>query len=102
MILISAGFDAARLDVGNARHERGGERMGLDLEPEDYAWTTRKVLEIADICCQGRVVSVLEGGYGRSTPGPGLELDRSNLAECATRHLQAMVDPYDCECRFQT
>jgi acetoin utilization deacetylase AcuC-like enzyme len=100
LILISAGFDAARLDVGNARHERGGERMGLDLEPEDYAWTTRKILEIADICCQGRVVSVLEGGYGRSTPGAGLELDRSNLAECALRHLHAMVDPYDCECRF--
>ena len=100
LILISAGFDAARLDVGNARHERGGERMGLDLEPEDYAWTTRKVLEIADICCQGRVVSVLEGGYGRSTPGGSMELDRSNLAECAVRHLHAMVDPYDCEGRF--
>lgn len=102
LILISAGFDAARLDVGNARHERGGERMGLDLEPEDYAWTTRKVLEIADICCQGRVVSVLEGGYGRSMPGGVLALDRSNLAECAVRHLHAMVDPYDCEGRFSS
>lgn len=101
LILISAGFDAARLDLGNARHERGGERMGLDLEPEDYAWTTRKVLEVADICCQGRVVSVLEGGYGRSLPTSNThELDRSNLAECAVRHLQAMVDPYDCEGRF--
>jgi acetoin utilization deacetylase AcuC-like enzyme len=44
LILISAGFDAAKGDVGNARHYLGGkERMGLDLEPEDYAWTTRKV-----------------------------------------------------------
>lgn len=102
LILISAGFDAARLDVGNARHERGGERMGIDLEPEDYAWTTRKILEVADICCQGRVVSVLEGGYGRSAPNNEPGLDRSNLAECAVRHLHAMVDPYDSECRFPT
>ncbi|OEU18504.1 hypothetical protein FRACYDRAFT_161016, partial [Fragilariopsis cylindrus CCMP1102] len=65
LILISAGFDACKGDVGNAKHEMGGkEKMGIDLEPEDYAWTTRKILEIADICCQGRVVSVLEGGYG--------------------------------------
>ena len=44
LILISAGFDAAKADVGNARHFIGGKQiMGLDLEPEDYAWTTRKV-----------------------------------------------------------
>jgi len=115
LILISAGFDACKGDVGNARHERGRERMGLDLEPEDYAWTTRKILEIADICCQGRVVSVLEGGYGR-TPvaspaaaaagssggggGEGTGLDRSLFAECAVRHLHAMIDPYNTEQRF--
>ena len=44
LILLSTGFDAARGDVGNSRHYAGGrERMGLDLEPEDYAWTTQKV-----------------------------------------------------------
>lgn len=110
LILISAGFDAAKGDVGNARHEKDRERMGLDLEPEDYAWTTRKILEIADICCQGRVVSVLEGGYGRTPAAPsaggGLncavpsDLDRGALGECAIRHLHAMVDPYDAENRF--
>lgn len=105
LILISAGFDACKGDVGNARHERGGEKMGLDLEPEDYAWTTRKILEIADMCCHGRVVSVLEGGYGR-TPDNKVEeggedkLDRTIFAECAVRHLHALVDPYDCEQRF--
>mmetsp|Transcript_20977 Transcript_20977/g.43864 ORF Transcript_20977/g.43864 Transcript_20977/m.43864 type:complete len:1271 (-) Transcript_20977:79-3891(-) len=110
LILISAGFDAAKGDVGNARHERGRERIGLDLEPEDYAWTTRKILEIADICCNGRVVSVLEGGYGRSPPAqqppspdaevPIQPLDRSIFSECAVRHLHALVDPYDVERRF--
>lgn len=81
--------------------------MGLDLEPEDYAWTTRKILEIADICCHGRVVSVLEGGYGRSIP-PSPEaphehgMDRSPLAEVAMRHLHSFIDPYDVEHRFSS
>ena len=107
LILISAGFDAANGDVGNARHERNGQKVGLDLEPEDYAWTTRKILEIADMCCQGRVVSVLEGGYGRTpkaanaNPDGARNLDRTMFAECATRHLHAMIDPYDIEKRFK-
>jgi acetoin utilization deacetylase AcuC-like enzyme len=105
LILISAGFDASRGDVGNAKHEAGGkERMGMDLEPEDYAWTTRKICEIADICCQGRVVSVLEGGYGSSPANPdgtaSQPLDKTVLSECAVRHLHAMIDPYNVESRF--
>jgi acetoin utilization deacetylase AcuC-like enzyme len=107
LILISAGFDASKGDVGNAKHMIGmPERMGLDLEPEDYAWTTRKILEVADICCQGRVVSVLEGGYGRSPIAPATErdrrLDRTLFSEAAIRHLQAMIDPYDAEERFSS
>ena len=44
LIILSMGLDAAKGDVGNARHYVGGkERMGLDLEPQDYAWATRKV-----------------------------------------------------------
>jgi acetoin utilization deacetylase AcuC-like enzyme len=106
LILISAGFDASRGDVGNAKHEHGGkERMGMDLDPEDYAWTTRKILEIADICCQGRVVSVLEGGYGRTPSNvdgvtKDQPLNKTVLSECAIRHLHAMIDPYDVERRF--
>jgi len=106
LILVSAGFDAVKGDVGNAKHERGGRvRAGMDLEPEDYAWATRKILEIADMCCNGRVVSVLEGGYGSSQQAtednaPPRPLDRSLFAECAVRHLHAMVDPYDVERRF--
>jgi acetoin utilization deacetylase AcuC-like enzyme len=105
LIIISAGFDAGKNDVGNAKHEFGGkERMGMDLEPEDYAWTTRKIMEIADICCQGRVVSVLEGGYGTTPPAgsndPNEPLDKSTFSECAMRHVHAMIDPYDTEARF--
>lgn len=105
LILISAGFDACKNDVGNAKHEFGGkEKMGIDLEPEDYAWTTRKVIEIADICCHGRVVSVLEGGYGKTpstaSADPNQPLDKSSFSECALRHVHAMIDPYDSEARF--
>ena len=110
LILISTGFDACKGDVGNAKHEFGGkEKMGIDLEPEDYAWTTRKILEIADICCHGRVVSVLEGGYGRTPaasvgiPNDGSNpLDKSVFSECAMRHVHAMIDPYDVEKRFKS
>jgi acetoin utilization deacetylase AcuC-like enzyme len=30
---------------------------------EDFGWATRKIMDIADKTAQGRVVSVLEGGY---------------------------------------
>ena len=111
LILMSTGFDAVQGDVGNARHEKDKERMGLDLLPEDYAWTTRQIINIADICCQGRVVSILEGGYGRTPSaesGAAMQdgtaaattLDRSIFGDCAIRHLHAMVDPYDAEQRF--
>jgi acetoin utilization deacetylase AcuC-like enzyme len=118
LILISAGFDASSGDVGNARHEKDRERMGIDLLPEDYAWTTRQILHIANICCNGRVVSILEGGYGRTplseTATTSSEiiatttvkeqaattLDRHIFGECAIRHLHAMIDPYDVEQRF--
>jgi len=110
LIILSTGFDAARGDVGNARHYTNGtQAMGLDLEPDDYAWTARKVCEVADICCDGRVVSVLEGGYGRTppiVPPPPLsggqppevsakqKLDKSFFGECAIQHLKGLVDPY--------
>ena len=68
LILISAGFDGTKDDVGNCRHTASGNRsqmQGLDLEPEDFHWATEKIVEVANMCCNGRVVSVLEGGYGR-------------------------------------
>ena len=53
LVLLSAGFDAHRLDpIG-----------GLGLETEDYAILTRLVRDIADGHCGGKLVSCLEGGY---------------------------------------
>jgi len=53
LLIISAGFDAHQLDPLG----------GLELTDADYHWITRELLRIADATAQGRVVSVLEGGY---------------------------------------
>ena len=59
LILISAGFDAHREDD-----------MGqMGLVEADYAWITERVAEIADRHAQGRIVSMLEGGYNLSALG---------------------------------
>jgi acetoin utilization deacetylase AcuC-like enzyme len=53
LIVISAGFDAhARDPLAN-----------LNLLEPDYAWITQKLMEVAERTAQGRVVSLLEGGY---------------------------------------
>ncbi len=53
LLLISAGFDAHRLDP----------LANLDLTDEDYGWVTERLVEIANVSAQGRIVSCLEGGY---------------------------------------
>jgi acetoin utilization deacetylase AcuC-like enzyme len=71
LILISAGFDA---------HER--DPLGsLRLVEDDFAWATSKIIEIADKSCEGRVVSMLEGGY-----------DLDGLAKSVGAHVQVLMD----------
>ena len=53
LIVISAGFDAHRLDPLAA----------LNLEDGDFHWITSELMRIADSRCEGRIVSILEGGY---------------------------------------
>lgn len=64
LILISMGFDTAQGDVGNMRTTAYKAEIGMDLQLKDFEWTTVEIMKIADLCCAGRVVSVLEGGYG--------------------------------------
>ncbi len=52
-VLISAGFDAAKGDLLG----------GMKVTPAGYAALTRVVKVIAEQHCQGRLVSLLEGGY---------------------------------------
>jgi acetoin utilization deacetylase AcuC-like enzyme len=53
LILVSAGFDAHRLDP----------LAQMALEDDDFGWITEQLMAIADEACDGRIVSVLEGGY---------------------------------------
>jgi acetoin utilization deacetylase AcuC-like enzyme len=70
-VLVSAGFDAAKDD-----------RLGrMKVTPEGYAELTRIVKGIAEQHCQGRLVSVLEGGY-----------NLESLAASVEAHLRALME----------
>jgi acetoin utilization deacetylase AcuC-like enzyme len=70
LIVISAGFDAHRLDPLG----------GLDLVEADFAWVTTRLMEIAERHAKGRIVSVLEGGY-----------DLEGLARSTAAHVEALM-----------
>jgi acetoin utilization deacetylase AcuC-like enzyme len=53
LLLISAGFDAHRLDP----------LAQLEWVDSDFAWVTGKLMEVAGRRCGNRIVSLLEGGY---------------------------------------
>jgi len=53
LLLISAGFDAHRSDP----------LAQIELNDEDFGWITERLMEVADTHCDGRAVSMLEGGY---------------------------------------
>lgn len=53
LLIISAGFDAHARDP----------LASIQLDDEDFAWITRKLVNIAGEHCDGRIVSSLEGGY---------------------------------------
>lgn len=59
IIFVSAGFDAHVED----------EMSQISLVDEDYRWVTDQLKDIADKHGQGRIVSVLEGGYSLSALG---------------------------------
>jgi acetoin utilization deacetylase AcuC-like enzyme len=59
LILISAGFDGHQAD----------DMTHLRLVEDDFAWVTREIKLVADTCADGRVVSVLEGGYEMGSLG---------------------------------
>jgi acetoin utilization deacetylase AcuC-like enzyme len=70
LIVISAGFDAHMRDP----------LANLNLVEADFAWATQKIMDVADQCAGGRVVSLLEGGY-----------DLEALANSAAAHVTALM-----------
>lgn len=69
LILLSAGFDAHRLDP----------LAGMLLESGDYHSLTRWTVALAERHCQGRLISILEGGYHLEA-----------LTESVIAHVQAL------------
>ena len=63
MIFISAGFDAHVED----------DMAGLAFVESDYAWVTQLLKDLADEICDGRIVSILEGGYSLAALGRSAE-----------------------------
>lgn len=70
ILIISAGFDAHTRDP----------LANLNLVEADYTWVTKKLMEIADFSAQGRVVSLLEGGY-----------DLQGLSRSVAAHVTALM-----------
>lgn len=70
ILIISAGFDAHTRDP----------LANLNLVEADYAWVTQKLMDIADDSAQGRIVSMLEGGY-----------DLQGLARSVATHVLALM-----------
>ncbi len=71
LILVSAGFDAHRLDP----------LADIELETEDYRWITDTITAVAKVHCRGRVVSMLEGGYNLQVLADGVEAHIRGLME---------------------
>jgi acetoin utilization deacetylase AcuC-like enzyme len=73
-VFISAGFDAHRDDP----------LAGLDVTASGYRELTQIVLEIAGRFAQGRVVSLLEGGYNLQALGRSVEAHLREMAGTQT------------------
>lgn len=75
LIMVSAGFDAHKDDP----------IADLELTERSFVHMTRRICEMADTYCKGRIVSVLEGGYN------GSSLTSSAIAHIKT--LQGRSEP---------
>lgn len=71
MLFISAGFDAHRDD----------DMATLNWVEADYAWVTAQLKTVAQACAQGRLVSLLEGGY-----------DLQALGRSVAAHIRVLAD----------
>jgi acetoin utilization deacetylase AcuC-like enzyme len=69
LIFISAGFDAHKNDP----------LADIELTESDYVWLTNEIAKIAKECCDGKIVSVLEGGYNLDV-----------LERCVPAHVNAL------------
>ncbi|OWZ21485.1 Histone deacetylase [Phytophthora megakarya] len=79
LIFLSAGFDAHKKELVNWGY--------VSLLEQDYEWLVAHVKQVANSCCDGRLISVLEGGYnfhGRMV---------SPFARSVAAHTRALINP---------
>ena len=69
--MFSAGFDAHKDDP----------LAQLQLKSDDFYQLTRRTLELSKLCCHGKVVSILEGGYNLEA-----------LQESTEKHVNALLE----------
>lgn len=86
LIIISAGFDA------HAKDDIQGP-VNLGVKEQDYEWLTTELVKIANAHSDGRVISVLEGGY-RIQGGPISAFGRSVATHVRTL-FQPNAEKYD-------
>ena len=70
-ILLSAGFDAHKDDP----------LAQFQLESKDFYDLTKRTLELSKLCCDGKVVSILEGGYDLNALQKSTEMHVTALLE---------------------
>jgi acetoin utilization deacetylase AcuC-like enzyme len=70
ILILSAGFDAHTRDP----------LANLNLVEADFSWVTKTLMQVADECANGRIVSMLEGGY-----------DLQGLSRSVAAHVTALM-----------
>jgi acetoin utilization deacetylase AcuC-like enzyme len=79
LVLVSAGFDAAR----------GDPLGGFTLEPEHFRTLTLELARRTRATAEGRIVSCLEGGYDPKQLGRNVDAHLRALVEAAIGHAPA-------------
>ena len=69
LIMISAGFDAHKDD----------NLANLNFEENDFGFMTEQIVNVANEYCDGKIVSVLEGGY-----------NLESLQNCVVAHVKEL------------
>jgi acetoin utilization deacetylase AcuC-like enzyme len=70
LIILSAGFDAHRRDP----------LASLNVTTADFSWLSQELVALSERVCNGKLVSLLEGGY-----------DLEGLATSAAAHVRALM-----------
>lgn len=75
LVMISCGFDACTYEYP------GMQRHGKHVPPQFYAWFAKDVAAFAEEFAEGKLVSVLEGGYSDRALTSGALAHNSGLAD---------------------